>query len=254
MSLLSRNELRLRIGTQQCEASLWRRGIRARCTGQISIQSADATTLDRALDGLLGAGHELPSAASICVEDEYLYYATLPASGAWRASHQRAEQQFAEMVDDDRQQVEMILAPGGRRWLAVALAAGLAENWRQALAARGIALRHLRPALFEDLRRLPSATQPQQGAVVMMRRQGATIVGLRAGAIDDIAWERCEVDDPKTLLARVRGFLDRLSRHDSGARSAMTVVVVPSDERQQTLVEALVAEQGWRMQLAGRSA
>jgi hypothetical protein len=243
-----KNELRLRIGPQRCEASIWRAGVQTRCAGRTQVRSRDDVAIDQALSALVADGHALPGAASVCVEDEFLYYTTLPAGGAWNDAHAAARDYFAELVDDENIFVETSLAPCGHNWLAVAINAGLVDGWRDALAGRDIELRHVRAALFEDLWTLRPDLPMDDGVAVMMRREGATIIGLQAGRINNIAWERCEVDDPAALVARVHGYCARLPQRDSAAVAhEPAVFIVPADVAQQASITPLAAQLGWRV-------
>lgn len=257
MPLQLQNELRLRVGPQTCEASLWRAGWPARRTGAAIARGGVGVALEQALGRLIADGHELPRRASLCAEDEYLYYATLPASDLFGDSVAQARAHFTTLLDADDWLVLTQLAPCGRIWLAVAIAAELVDGWRVTLAERGVELRHVRTALFDDVWRLRAELPADDGLVVLLRREGAMMLGLRQGAIVDIAWERCAVDDAALLRDRVQGHRQRLSfelaEHAELEQSSappvpliLPVFVAPADAAQQTELTPLADGQGWR--------
>lgn len=257
-----KNELRLRVGPQACEASLWRAGWPARCTGSATARGGAGVALEQALGSLTAAGHELPRRASLCADDEFLYYATLPANGSFNDSVAQARAHFTAMLDADDWLVLTHLAPCGRIWLAVAIAAELVDGWRATLAERGVELRHVRAALFDDIWRLRAELPKGEGLVVLLRREGVMMVGLRQGAIVDIAWERCAVDDAAVLRARVQGYRElqafevAASSEDAELEQSsgqplpllldLPVFVAAADAAQQAEVATLAAGQGWQ--------
>ncbi len=261
---LLKNELRLRVGPQACEASLWRAGWPARCTGAATARGGAGVALELALGTLIADGHELPRRASLCADDEFLYYATLPANGSFNDSVAQARAHFTAMLDADDWLVLTHLAPCGRIWLAVAIAAELVDGWRATLAERGVELRHVRAALFDDIWRLRAELPKGEGLVVLLRREGVMMVGLRQGVIVDIAWERCAVDDAAVLRARVQGHRELLSfelaesaenaeLEQSSAQPLplplpliLPVFVAAADAAQQAEVATLAAGQGWQ--------
>ena len=249
MSLLWKNELRLRVGPRHTEASIWRAGVHTRCAGRARVAGPHQPAVEEVLGALVAAGHELPDTASVCVDDEYLYYTTLPAGGSWDDAQAAAVDYFAEKVGDQNLLVETSLAPCGRSWVAVAIDAALVEAWRETLSARDVRLGQVRAALFEDLWTLRDDMSPDDGVAVMIRSEGAMLVGLHAGCITDLAWERCNVADPEAIAARVQGYSARLSEHlgIGGMPGELPVFVVPADAAQQALSRPLAGSLGWRV-------
>ena len=247
MSLRLKSELRLRLGPQHCEAALWQRGLRKRCIASFTQCGSGTSQLDQAIDGLVAAGHQLPDAAAISIDDELLYFATMPAAGNWQETRASAAAYFADSLGLEGLLVVVCLAPGGRSWLSVALDAGLVDGWRAALDQRGIALRHLRVGLFEDLLRLRASESLRDGSLVLLRGEGATFVSMAAGAITEIAWERCEVKDPEALLARVRAHCERRSPPEVDGLARRPVFVLPFDLEQQESLAPIAAQQAWRL-------
>ena len=246
MSLRQKSELRLHLGSAHCKAALWRKRWRARCLARVQLFGRTVANLDQAIGALVAAGHRLPTAATLVVEDELVYLAAVPASVDWSQARASAAEYFAATTGLEDLLVQASLAPGGRCWLAVAMDAALVKSWREALESRDIELRHLRVGLFEDLDQLYAAESlHDDGALVLLRREGATFLTLRAGAIIDIGWERCEVDEGADLLARVRAHRQRHERVTPAAQ--WQVSVLPSDADQQAAVTALAMAQGWRL-------
>ncbi len=247
MPLRLRSELRLRVGPQHCEASLWAPGLKVRRTACARATGPGALAVDGAVEELLAAGHRLPRTASVCAEDEHLYYAVLPADGVWHDALHQARAHFSAMVGDTDLLVSTQLAPSGRQWLAVALAADRVEGWRQSLAGRDIGLGQVRAALFEDLWRLRADLPARSGLVVLVRSEGVMVVSLQAGAISDIAWERCEVTDRAVLRARVDAHGERLSQRAGAGSPLLPVLIVPADAAQQPWLTPLADVAGWRV-------
>ncbi len=252
MSPLLRNEVRLRVGPRRCQASLWRAGLRPRCAARSLVHGPAEASIEQALGALVAEGHRLPRAASMCVEDEFLYYAALPAGGSWAQAQARARSHFNDLMVDAELQVQTSLAPGGHTWLAVAVSVDRVDAWRDTLAGRDIELRGLRAALFEDLWTRRADLPTADGMVALMRSEGAMLVAVKGGAIDDIAWERFDVDDPALLIARIRGYSARLAQQSGSPVAAAYAppLIVPADAAGQASITPLALARGWRVAAA----
>lgn len=248
MSLQLRNELRLRLGPRRCEAAIWRAGVQTRCAGRASAEGSGLESIEQALAALEAQGHRLPATAAVCAEDEFLYFATLPATGSWSEAHADALDYFDAMVGAEDLLVETSLAPCGTTWVAVAIDGGRVEGWRAALAERDIEMRHVRAALLEDLWSLRGEVPDGDGLVAMLRHEGATVVALRAGCISDISWERCDMAELQALNRRLTGCRNRfVGAAGADAKEAMPLLLVPQDAAQHLQVLPLAAEKGWRL-------
>jgi hypothetical protein len=248
VSLLLKSELRLRMGPQRCEAGIWRAGLKARRVGSAQADGQDEHPVEQVLNALLSQGHDLPSIASVLVEDELLYYATSPAVGRWGRSDEWARAYFAEAVTDTPLLIETSLAPGGRTWIAAALDAGWVERLRDALGAHDIELRHVHCALFGDLDRVRSEFGSADGMVVLLRSEGVTLVGIQDGCIADISWERCDMAQSAALASRVKGYRMRFAHHIGQPQSSadLAVFLVPADEGQLAWLSPLAQANGWQ--------
>lgn len=246
MSLLLKNELRLRLGPQHCDAAIWRAGFRPRETGHTSVAGQNGESLEIALGTLVADGHELPKHAALWVEDEYLYTLMLPANDSWNAANQSARTQFAQLLGHDDLKVQTSLAPCGTHWIAVALEAALLDQWRETLTARGIEVDQVRSALLEDLVSLREELRHHVGLAVLVRREGASIITLTAETLTHIEWERCDVTEPEQLAARIEA---HALQHAQDAASEMppAVRVVPFNAGQRALLEDMCAERGWTL-------
>lgn len=252
MSLLLKNELRLRLGAQGCAAEVWRAGWARRPAAEVRVQGSDGAQLEQALDALLDQGQALPRKATICVGDEFLYFAVLPAEGSWQHAQAQAEACFADSLGGDERLVTLQLSPDGGQWLAVAVDAALVDGWRQTLATQGVTLSGLRPGLFEDLWRWQLAWPLDDALIVLMRDQGVMCLGVLAGAVHSIAWERCDVSQPELWCARVQACAERLSAaredgDDGEAGSTVPVVLVPEHEAEAAALQMLSPMLGWQV-------
>ena len=246
MSLRLKSELRLRLGPRHCDAALLRAGFNRGAAGRASISGANGESLAIALETLVAQGHTLPSRATLCVEDEYLYTLLLPADGAWGEAQAAARAQFAQMLGHDDLRVQMSLAPCGARWIAVALETARLDEWRETLGSRGIELMHVRPALLEDLaalhKDLRDALPKGEGLAVLVRHEGASLVRLTPQTIAELEWERCDVVDAQQLGARIEA---NCLQHAAENEAMPAVCVVPSNGGQRLLLEDLCLEHGW---------
>lgn len=242
MSPRLRSELRLRLGPRGCVAGLWARGWSGRPVAALSMGGESApAALQAALQALRDAGHALPRAALLVLEDECLYHALLPLQGRWRDAPALARAHFAQALGEAGLHVALRLAPGGRGWLAAAVEADWLQALQDVLAQEGVALRSLRPALGEDLWRRRAELPRGDGVLALLRQQGLQLLALRAGALEQLSWERCAVDEPGTVQARVRAFSARLGLEDAGA------CVLPVDAWQHARLQPLAQAQGWRL-------
>ena len=256
MSLQLRNELRIRVGPQRCEANILRAGLGSRRGGRAQLLGTGVDALDGVLGALVADGHGLPGRASVCVEDEFLYYATLPAAGKWRDAHTAACDYFGSMVGDQGLLVETSLVPCGTTWVAVAIDAAMVQQWREVLAGRDIELAHVRAALLEDLLMLRPQLPKHVGRVVLVRDEGASLVQLDAGCIRNIHWERCDTSDGETLAARIEGYRCRFAgtSDDGVALDLPPTVVVPPDAAIESLLQGQASRYGWTLIAALRPA
>ena len=203
MLLPLKNELRLRLGPQHRAAEVWSGGLFPRLSGETSQPGRSATPIDDLVATLAQAGLGLPRHASVCAEDEYIYYATLPALSSGKQANAAAGEYFANMLGDADVLVDATLAPCGTRWIAAAIDAALVKGWRQSLEAHGVALNSVRPALLEDLWALRPHVDLSDGVLAMVRTEGVNLIALQQGRVVDVAWERCDVDDLPVLADRI---------------------------------------------------
>jgi hypothetical protein len=249
VSLLLKSELRLRLGPQHCAASIWRAGLKSRSVGSVLVVGDD-DPVEQAIVGLLAQGHDLPAVAAVCLEDELMYYATLPAVGFTAQADNAAREYFARTVSDDSLLIQTSLAPCGRTWIAAALEAAWVDQLRERLGAHDIELRHIRGALFEDLKSVHREMAGSDGMVVMLRSEGATIVGLKGGCIVDISWERFDLAELGAVATRLRGYRSRFAHSIGRPQSGGTdfeVLLVPANDDQRELLGPLVQAHGWRL-------
>jgi hypothetical protein len=256
VSLQLRNELHIRVGPQRCEANILRAGLGSQRGGQAQVLGTGSDTLDGVLGALVAEGHGLPRRASVCVEDEFLYYATLPAAGKWRDAHTAACDYFEGMVGDQGLLVETSMVPCGTTWVAVAIDAAMVQQWREVLAGRDIELAHVRAALLEDLWMLRPQLPKDDGLVVMVRDEGASLVHLVGGCIRNIHWERCDTSDGETLASRIEGYRSRFAgqSNDGVALDLPPTVVVPPDATMESLLQKQASQHGWALISALRPA
>ena len=142
--------------------------------------------------------------------------------------------------------VDTTLAPCGSRWIAAAIDAVQVGAWRDALEARGIDLRSVRPALLEDLWSLRPHITLRDGLLVLVRSEGASMIGLRGNAVSEIAWERCDVADGVTLGERIdTALLDRCTADE--APSPVSVCLVPQHAEPLPALRELAQRRGWQL-------
>jgi len=234
---------------QGCEAQIWRAGWPRGPAAEVRLQGADGTQLEQALEVLLEQGQALPSKATICVTDEFLYFAVLPAEGSMQRALVQARACFSDSLGDDELLVTLQLSPDGGQWLAVAVDADLVDGWRQTLAMHGVTLAALRPGLFEDLWHWRLAWPLEDALIVLMRGQGLMCLGVLSGAVHSIIWERCDVSQPELWCARVQACAERMSaaRDDADTDSAVTVILIPEHEEQGAALQVLSPERGWQV-------
>lgn len=225
MSLLPRSELALRVGPRHCRAQ-WR-GV------------AHAAAGDAALAGAIeGLAAPAPRRAALSVEDEYVYFASLPAATRWKDALGAAQDYFAAMLGEAESLVGISLTPCGSRWIAAAVELAQVQAWEEALATRGIELSAVRPALLDDLQCLRRSVTIADGVLALVRDEGVSLVTLHGGGVKDVAWERCDVDDGDALAQRI------LAQPVDGAAQ---VCLVPMHGAQSEALRTLAAGRGWQL-------
>lgn len=248
MSLQLRNELRLRLGPRRCEAAIWCAGVQTRCTGRASAEGRGVEGMEQALAALEAEGHRLPSIATLCVEDEFVYFATQPATGSWAEARDDAVDFFEATIGGEDLMVETCLAPCGSVWVAVAIDRGRVDAWRAALAGRDIEMRHVRAALLEDLWAIRGEVPGGDAVLAMLRNEGATMVALREGCITDINWERCDLAELDSLSQRLEGGRARLAQSlGVDSATAVPLLLVPQDSAQHGQMSTWATDKGWHL-------
>lgn len=230
MSRLPRTELRLRLSARRAEATLWRTGWRARCLAQHAFEPREDAVAE-ALRAFDDRGLGPVRQARICLDDGLLYFALLPALGPWRTADGAARAHFAAQLGDEELVVACTLTPDGQRWLAVAAPAAVLQPLRDTLAQRSVALRELSAGLLDDLH-AHRGELPRDGVVGLLRDEGAMLVGLRAGSIGSLAWERCDPTATPELERRVAAFGRRFAESQApwiGAAELELVLIAGTD-------------------------
>lgn len=222
MSLLPKSELALRVGPRHCRGQ-WR---------GVAHAAAGDTALAGALEGLAAPG---PRRAALSVEDEFVYFASLPANTRWNDALGAAQDYFAAMLGEAESLVGITLTPCGRRWIAAAIELAQVQAWEDALAGHGIALSAVRPALLDDLARLRREVRLDDGLLALVRDEGVSLVTLHRGGVQDVAWERCDVADVEALAQRI------------AAIDAASVCLVPMHAAQTTALGELARAHGWQI-------
>ncbi len=245
MLLPLRNELRLRLGPQHRAAEVWSGGLFPRLAGETAQPGTSSAPIDELVATLGAAGLALPPRASVCAEDEFVYYATLPALGSWKEANAAAGEYFAGLLGDADLLVDTTLAPCGTRWIAAAIDAALVQGWRQSLETHGVALHSVRPALLEDLWALRPHVALDDGVLALVRGEGVSLVALAGGAVLDLAWERCDVDELGVLADRIASGAAELL--DADESQPLPVCVVAAPHADLAPLRELAASRAWTL-------
>lgn len=180
----------------------------------------------------------MPSLARLTIPDERVFYALVEAEGPWHAQRERVHRHFVELLDRRDLTIQATLLPGGRRWLVAAVDAAELQHWSAALAAIGVGLAHVHPALVEDLRRISAQPIDPGAMLVLLRDEGAMLVRLHYGVPSALAWERFDTHQSAALSRRVHAF----ALAAPPAQDDAPVVVVPgTPEQYRSLIDAATA-------------
>lgn len=248
MSLLLKSELRLRIGARHCVAEVWRAGVAARLAGRVYTQDENPNLVEAALAALEVRGMSLPTRAVLSVEDELLYFATLPATLPAKAALVAAREHFSAALGEHELLVGVTLAASGERWLASALPAELLDTWQFALSERDITLAAVQPAVLQDLSALGVKAQFENGLVVMLRAEGLSFLTVEPAGITDLSWERRDLADLTALAARVQAQLALLPMaQDALNPTRPGVLLAPLTEAQASALRPMAETHGWRI-------
>jgi hypothetical protein len=245
VSPLLKSELRLRVGPQRSQATLWRAGLRPQAVAHAEVLGHE-DVLPQLLDALAAQGHALPAQARVCLEDEYLYYTLMAADLPWRSVQAAALARFTAITGEDSLQVSTQLTPCGQRWVAVAVPGAQIEALREGLAGRDIALRHVSAGLLDDLRDL-DARLPADSVVVALRSEGAMLLAMSGGRVVDLSWQRCDLHVPAVLAELLRGYLTRFGARAAGWLAEAQVLLLPTDEAQAERFATLAETMHWQL-------
>jgi hypothetical protein len=248
VSLLLKNELRLRLGPRHCTASIRRAGF-GKSRGAAAVSAEGPEAIEIALASLIERGDDLPQRAALAIEDESLYTMMMPADASAGACLALAREQFAQLLGHADLSVRISLAPCGTQWIALALELPLLEQWREILSARGIRIVQVRSALIEDLNAMRDEIGAHTGHAVFVRREGASVIGVTPRTLTHIEWERCDVTDPHEFAARIEA--QGLQHSVEGAQDDLPAVcVIPYNAGQRALLAELCAARGWKLSRA----
>ncbi|MEX8518243.1 MAG: hypothetical protein AB3X44_06985 [Leptothrix sp. (in: b-proteobacteria)] len=212
MSRLWTSELRLNLRVSDCYAELrapgWRRHP---VQASANASGRGAAAIQAALAALRLVEPELQATdVRLTVADEYVYYALLAGPRDAAEAQRRASQVLTEGLGRNDLQVQISPLPGRHRsWLAAAVTRSDLAAWRSALSAAGLHLRHLHPALVEDLRELAEQVPEDHAVLALLREEGAMLVRLREGVPAAIEWERLDIGNRHALEAHLRAFVRR---------------------------------------------
>jgi hypothetical protein len=202
-----KNELRLSLRTNGCDAELRRSGWSRRVVASASASGRGAAAITAAIAALRMADIDLLTAdARLIVADEYVDFALLGAEVSGPASRQRAADHFADALGHSELLVQTTPLPGARGWLAAAIDLSDYTAWIEALSIAGIQLRHVHPALVEDLNNLADRVEEDNAVLVLLREEGATLLRLGHGVPCAVSWERFDPSNHVALEARLRAF------------------------------------------------
>lgn len=217
MSRLWKSELRLELRTNVCYAALHSGGLNRRVMGSASAPGRGAAAITAAIDALRMADSPFLSAdARLTVADEYIDFALMPGHLTAAAAEKRAKDQFAAALGHDELLVHVLALPGHRGWLAAAIDLTDFDAWTEALLNEGVTLRHIHPALIEDLRNLHARIVEPDAVLVLLREEGATLVRLDDGVPASLMWERFDASNHLALESRLRRFARRTSERADG--------------------------------------
>ncbi len=218
MSRLWKSELRLELRTNVCYAVLHSSGLPRRVLASASASGRGAGAISAAIEALRMADIDLMAAdARLTVADEYIDFALLPGHLSAGAAQKRAKEQFTAALGHDELLVHILPLPGRRGWLAAAIDLTDFDAWTEALLDEGVSLRHIHPALTEDLRTLTDRIAEDDALLVLLREEGATLIRLEDGVPSALVWERFDPSNHAALETRLRRFAQRTSERADGA-------------------------------------
>lgn len=240
MSRLWKSELRLRVGHEHCDLGLWQGAPWKReCVLQLRAPGTGRAGIDAALGQCAASGADLPEQARLVIDDDCVFFALLEAGLRWSDARERAERHFNEALGLPDLQIELALAPGGRHWIAAAMAGADLDGWLDALDERQIMVTSVRLALLEDLQQVRRQLDPDTAVLAMVREHGAMVLGLDRGGLDRMSWERVDWHDAAELLARLG------AQRQDGA--ATTACLIPATRAQHLALEMPGRQAGWQV-------
>lgn len=247
MSPLLKSELRLRIGARHCVAEVWQAGLAARCVARVTVQDEPQSPVDAALNALAAKGMALPRRAVLLVEDELLYFATLPATKGLKQGLLAAREHFGSALPEQEMVVEVALLNDGRNWLATALPADLLDAWRLALSAHDVRLESAQLAIQQDLSTLLSAHPVRDGLVAIFGSEGVGFVTLNKAAVAALRWERHDLSDLAGLASRLQALQAECVAAANAPAAASELLLMPHSPAQATSLRSWAETNGWRL-------
>lgn len=249
MLLRPKSELRLRVGLQNCQATLWRGLLRPELIAMLEFETSAEPALVQVLQALAELGHTAPTHARICFEDELLYYSLHPASLSRREVDAQVRADFAGAVGEEPMEIVTRLSSCGSQWFSAAMPGALLEAYVAAMAEHKIKLHSVSAALADDLHAL-GPLMPNTGILALLRDEGFMLVGVVEGRLSDVSWERCNLGVSKQLTERIVGYVHRFMHSladDQLNGEFPPVLLLPAHTAQQVQIEPQARARGWQL-------
>jgi hypothetical protein len=240
--------MRLRLGPQHCAATLWQGHFRPSVVATAEVHSV-TKPIAAVLEALAAQGHDKPSSARVCIEDELLYYDLWPAVASGRAGEEARQLELREVHGDEPMAVSSRLTPCGTQWLSVAMSQALLSGLQDELAEHGVRLRQVSAAMPDDLFAVRDAL-PHSGVVALLREEGMVLLSLVRGRLTDVSWERCNLGMAASMIDRIKGYVYRFARaapDDAVTEAHPDVLLVVTHAAQRVKLSRLAKAREWRV-------
>lgn len=208
-------QLEVRLGAGSLEITevevpgLWRlqpaRGLR-----RLVLPDASPQALPHWLDRLQAVQGSLPQQGRLCLGDDIVYPLVMKAGSQGPDSavvaRDQAMQQLRAMTGSEALQVEVLLLPGGRSWLACGVEINLLDATVDALEQRGCEVREIGVALLDDLQAVRSQLPNEVHCLALLRSRGVTLLGFDRGRLVAVEWEPLSAGAADTLFDRLKAY------------------------------------------------
>ncbi len=246
---LLKNRLDLLIGTKTCHSRMlgpWP----TRTVLQEEVLSDTSVRALQTMLSKLAETKQLPASARLVLGTDHVCTALIAGTLTRAKAQEQAQAKLSDALGTNAVSIALSLLPGGRYWLAAAIADAVVQPWIDTLVANKVRISSITAEISEQLAQLPSLTLPSQAILAFPSASQATLVFLDDGEIAGIDWEDRGGDQAAQLAERAKAAWHRLRLPEMKSPSLIAALSVRIDDN----TREQFTQAGFQVQALGQGA